>query len=91
MKKLTVLALFFASLVFSHVNTSRLDGVVSDPTGAAVPGAEVTVTNLATEFHYLLSRGVGGPRYFGVCYVWDVRLGATAPTACIANSIYFTC
>jgi Carboxypeptidase regulatory-like domain len=49
MKKLTAVALFFASLVFSQVNTSRLDGVVTDPTGAAVPGAEVTVTNLATD------------------------------------------
>jgi hypothetical protein len=49
MKKLTVMALFFASLGFSQVNTSRLDGVVTDPTGAAVPGAEVTVTNLATD------------------------------------------
>src|ERR1017187_827274 len=49
MKKLTALALFFASLGFSQVSTSRLDGVVTDPTGAAVPGAEVTVTNLATD------------------------------------------
>src|ERR1035437_9320210 len=49
MKKLTAMALFFASLGFSQVNTSRLDGVVTDPTGAAVPGAEVTVTNLATD------------------------------------------
>src|ERR1039457_4854113 len=49
MKKLAVMASFFASLVFSQVSSSRLDGAVTDPSGAAVPGAEVTVTNLATD------------------------------------------
>jgi hypothetical protein len=48
MKKLLAVILF-ATLVFSQVNTSRIDGVVTDPAGAAVPGAEVTVTNLATD------------------------------------------
>ncbi|MCX6632041.1 MAG: TonB-dependent receptor [Candidatus Solibacter sp.] len=48
MKTLTVMACFFASLAFSQVNTSRLDGTVTDPTGASVPGAEVTVSNVAT-------------------------------------------
>ncbi|MEO8369328.1 MAG: TonB-dependent receptor, partial [Candidatus Solibacter sp.] len=48
MKKLTALALLCASLIYSQVNTSRIDGVITDPAGAAVPGAEVTVSNLAT-------------------------------------------
>ena len=48
MKKIVALALFCASLVFLAGNTSRLDGVVTDPTGAAVPGAEVRSSNLAT-------------------------------------------
>jgi hypothetical protein len=91
MTRLTVLALFCAGLVLSQVNTSRLDCAVTVRTGAAVPGAGVTVTNLAAERHYLLSRAVGVPRYSGVRQVCDVRLGATAPKACIANSIYFTC
>ena len=49
MKKLLLAISLFAALVFSQVNTSRIDGVVTDPAGAAVPGAEVTVTNLATD------------------------------------------
>src|SRR6266851_2378168 len=49
MKKLMAMACFVASLVFSQVNTSRIDGIVTDPSGAAVPGAEVMVTNIATD------------------------------------------
>src|ERR1035437_8353580 len=62
MKKLTVMALFFASLGFSQVNTSRLDGVVTDPTGAAVPGVEVTVTNLATDQSFKSTTAEDGRR-----------------------------
>jgi hypothetical protein len=37
-----------AALAFSQINTARIDGVVTDPTGSAVPAADVTVTNVAT-------------------------------------------
>jgi len=49
MKKLLVAVCIFATVLFSQVSTSRMDGMVTDPSGAAVPGAEVTVTNLATD------------------------------------------
>jgi hypothetical protein len=49
MKKLAALVCLAASFVFAQGNTSRLDGSVVDPTGAAIPVAEVTVTNLATD------------------------------------------
>ena len=35
---------------FSQSGTSSISGVVSDQTGAAVPGATVTITNLANKF-----------------------------------------
>jgi hypothetical protein len=37
-----------AVLLFSQVSSSQLDGTVTDPTGAAVPAASVTVTNAST-------------------------------------------
>jgi hypothetical protein len=49
MTKSAVILLLCASAVFSQGNTSSLDGTVTDPTGAAVPSADVTVTNLATD------------------------------------------
>ena len=49
MTKLAAALLLCASALFSQGNTASLEGTVTDPTGAAIPGAEVTVTNLATD------------------------------------------
>src|SRR3954453_22107705 len=48
MKKLLLALTLCAAFLYSQAS-SRMDGVVTDPSGAAVPGAEVTVTNLATD------------------------------------------
>jgi Carboxypeptidase regulatory-like domain len=47
MKTSLVALCLFATLLFSQ-GISRIDGVVTDPSGAAVPGAEVTATAIAT-------------------------------------------
>src|SRR6516164_9831089 len=49
MMKLAAALLLCVSLLFSQGNTASLDGIVTDPTGAAIPEADVTVTNLATD------------------------------------------
>src|SRR2546429_9886332 len=48
MSKLFVALFACAALLSAQMNNGTLEGVVSDPTGAAVPGAEVQITNLAT-------------------------------------------
>jgi hypothetical protein len=51
MRLFTTCALFFASVLagFSQVTTTaRMDGAVTDPAGASVPGAQVVVLQIAT-------------------------------------------
>lgn len=48
MKRVFAALLFAAALAFAQVDVTSVTGTVSDPTGAAVPGATVQVVNLAT-------------------------------------------
>src|SRR5215831_1074513 len=48
MLKSVLLALCVSTLAFAQGNTGNISGTVTDPTGAAVPGAAVTGTNAAT-------------------------------------------
>ncbi len=49
---ITALALLFAALAFSQTFTAAIRGVVTDPSGAAVPGAKVTVTDVERGLDY---------------------------------------
>ena len=44
------LFLFAALALQAQVSTTAIFGTVSDPSGAVMPGVEVTATNLATNF-----------------------------------------
>src|SRR6266702_5668284 len=43
-----VCVLFFASTLQSQTGTSAISGIVTDQQGKGVPGAKVTLTNVAT-------------------------------------------
>ncbi len=43
-----LVGLAFHTSVFAQVESGQLSGTITDPSGAVVPGASVTVTNLAT-------------------------------------------
>ncbi len=43
-----VCVLFFAASLWSQTGTSSIGGIVTDQQGKAVPGAKVTITNVAT-------------------------------------------
>src|SRR6266568_1268624 len=59
---LVSLFLLTASLIFaqSQANTGAIEGLVTDPAGRVVPGAEVTVTNLGTNFTRSLATDAEG-------------------------------
>jgi hypothetical protein len=48
--QLVSLAIVFASLAAAQVITSSLNGFVTDPTGAAIPGVQVTIRETRTGF-----------------------------------------
>ncbi|MGA7293070.1 MAG: TonB-dependent receptor [Terriglobales bacterium] len=54
----TVLALAFGA--FAQVQNSQIDGTVTDPTGAAIASAKVTVTNVATDLHLSVTTNASG-------------------------------
>ncbi len=49
LKRLLPAFLLTAAFAYSQVNVTSVTGIVTDPTGAAVPGADVTVTQIATD------------------------------------------
>lgn len=60
MAKIAFLFLAAAVFAFSQPTTGEMFGVVTDPTGATVPGAEVAITNRDTGQRKTVLSGTGG-------------------------------
>ena len=43
-----LLGLFFAATVFAQRDLGTVAGTITDPTGAAIPNAKITITEVAT-------------------------------------------
>src|SRR2546427_8456685 len=77
MKKAIVLSAALvaaSSLAFGQVNTASLTGLVTAPSGAAVPDANVTLTNTATNVTQTTQTGAAGYYEFPVVQVGTYKL-----------------
>lgn len=76
MKKAIVLSavLVASSLAFGQVNTASLTGLVTDPSGAPVSAANVTLTNTATNVAQTTQTGAAGYYEFPVIQVGTYKL-----------------
>ena len=54
------LVCLLTTMAWSQGTTSRITGVVTDKSGAVIPGAAVTVTNEGTSTSYRATSGAGG-------------------------------
>ncbi|MGH9338973.1 MAG: TonB-dependent receptor domain-containing protein [Acidobacteriota bacterium] len=74
-----VLFYLAASVVFGQVETARITGIVSDASGAVIPGVEITITHLETNRQILAVTDDEG-RYQSVALpVGNYRVSAELP------------
>src|SRR5260370_5520685 len=73
-----VCALFFAASLWSQTGTSAIGGIVSDQQGKAVPGAKVTITNVATNAIRSVESTNTGAYLFDLITPGDYRLEVEA-------------
>lgn len=75
-----VLTLLLVTSAFGQVRaTGRLDGTVVDPTGAVVPGAKVTMVDLATQSSKTTVAGPEGNFVFLALQIGEYRVTVEAP------------
>ncbi len=58
--RVLLLALLLVSAVFAQRDLGTITGIVSDPTGAAIPNAKVTITEVATNLSYDVATNTAG-------------------------------
>jgi len=64
--------------LFAQTNTTGLSGIVSDPSGALIPGATVTITNTATNLTRSTESGASGQYVFDQIPPGPYKVVATA-------------
>lgn len=74
-----LLVLLIATWGFGQGTTSRLVGTVTDPSGSAVPAAQVTLTNEATGVSFSTTTTDAGTYVFDAIQVGNYRVDVTAP------------
>ena len=78
-RALAVLACFSAQLAWSQITTTNIVGNVTDPTGAAVPNAQVTATNTGTNFTRSVQTNGQGEYRIEFLPLGDYQVEVTAP------------
>jgi hypothetical protein len=74
-----ILILAFSEALWSQGSLGGLTGVISDPTGAAVPGAVLKITNLETSSELIIRSGSEGTYSASSLAPGRYRLTANAP------------
>jgi len=73
-----VLTLALASLAFGQLGKGLITGTITDPSGAAIPGATVTLTNEATDVQRVATTNEAGLYRFGFADVGSYTLRVSA-------------
>ena len=73
------LSFTFAPRLFAQADQGTITGVVTDSTGAALPSAQVTLTNTDTGLAFQTKSNGAGIYIFSPVKIGDYKLSATAP------------
>ncbi len=73
-------AILSVSFLHAQVDTGSITGIVSDPSGALVSGAKVTLTNEGTGTSLSTATGADGVYNFSPVRIGSYRLEASAPS-----------
>ena len=76
---LIVLAILLANCAFTQSGTGTVSGTVRDQSGAVIPGAKVTITNVATNVSASTTSNEAGVYYFPGIIVGTYRLTVESP------------
>src|ERR1700720_4811601 len=76
---MTAFILLFPRLVSAQIDTGSVVGIVSDPSGAAIPGATVTLSNEASGVSRSVTTNGDGEYQFAAVLPGPAAVQATAP------------